>query len=526
MSENHEKKKGPVVSVLIPTFNRPQYLYKAIASVLEQSYESLQVVVINDGGEDVSDIIHSFYDPRITFINRKENRGKAFSLNEALEKATGKYVAYLDDDDIYYPNHIQTLVDTLESDTDCQVAYSDFYKAYCKVMADGTRQVLSKVVEVSRDFDRFLMLLFNHVLHVCLMHRRDLLEKTGPYNEHLNVLIDWDMIRRLSFFSDFHHVYKITGEYYHPMGDCDRISVQQRKDANKYFWNLLTIRTTRPPKPWPKIKDLSLVFIVDRVNMQTAKTILTIWRCTFYPYKIYIPMPESEFAKLNTDMPNLVFIPVEESASRAQRFDAALEKCEGDYVGIVPDGFPIKEIWIESALYGLINSTLEHQILELEGTTKGLWAAVAKKDDFLFARREYPDMSVYESLTACGYVIRKPDFKEYPFQFDSLLQQAKMAGKDGDWLEAAGLFEHIADNYRNQLWMRTMAAKAFYQAGNLQKAATLSSEINNLRPTIDTLLLEAKIKRRHNHFNSAIELLESAEQLLNRDINNDFSGSC
>lgn len=525
MSENYEKKKGPVVSVLIPTFNRPQNLHKAIASVMGQSYENLQVIIVNDGGENVSNIIHSFYDSRITFINRKENRGKAFSLNEALEKTTGKYIAYLDDDDLYYPNHIQTLVDALETGTDCQVAYSDFYKAYCKIMPDGTRQVLSKVVEVSRDFDRFLMLLFNHVLHVCLMHRRDLLEKTGSYNEHLNILIDWDMIRRLSFFSDFHHVCEITGEYYHPMGDCDRISVQHRKDTNKYFWNLFTIRTTRPAKPWPKIKDMSLIFIVDRVDMQTAKTIINIWRCTFYPNKIYMPMPESEFAKLNTDMPNLVFIPVTESASAAQRFDAALEKCEGDYIGIVPDGFPVKEIWIESALYALINSTSEHQVLELEGATNELWAAVAKKDDFLFARKEYPDMSVYESLLSSGMVVRKPGFQEYPFQFDNLLQQAKMAGKDGDWLEAAGLFEHIADYYRNQLWMRTMAAKAFYQAGDLQKADTLSCEINNLRPTIDTLLLEAKIKRKSNNYNSAIELLESADKLLNRKMNIDFSGS-
>ena len=177
MAKNYEKKSGPLVSVLIPTFNRPRYLSESLASSLRQSYRNLQVIVINDGGEDVSNIVNSFDDPRVTFINRKENRGKAFSLNEALAEARGKYVAYLDDDDLYYPHHIETLVDALENQTTCSVAYSDLYKAYCQVMPDGSRQILSKVVEVSRDFDRLFMLYFNHALHVSLMHRLDLIEK-------------------------------------------------------------------------------------------------------------------------------------------------------------------------------------------------------------------------------------------------------------------------------------------------------------------------------------------------------------
>lgn len=134
MVENCEKNHGPVVSVLISTFNRPRYLYQAVASVLHQSYGNLQVIVVNDGGEDVSDIVNSFRDQRLIFINRKENRGKAFSLNQALTRAEGKYIAYLDDDDLYYPNHIEVLTNVLENQTDCRAAYSDLYKVCCRVM--------------------------------------------------------------------------------------------------------------------------------------------------------------------------------------------------------------------------------------------------------------------------------------------------------------------------------------------------------------------------------------------------------
>jgi glycosyltransferase involved in cell wall biosynthesis len=518
MTENYEKKAGPVVSVIVPTFNRPQYLSKALASVLQQSYINLQVIVINDGGEDVSDIINSFRDPRLKFINRKENRGKPYSLNEALNRADGKYVAYLDDDDLYYPNHIETLVNALEFQTDCQVAYSDFYKAYCRVSSDGSRQVLSKVVEVSRDFDRFFMLHFNHVLHVCLMHRRDLIEKTGPYNEQLNVLIDWDMTRRLVFFSDFHHVCEITGEFYHPEGESDRISVQRRKDKNEYMRNVLAIRTTRPLKPWPKIQDMSIIFLTDRLDKQAGKTINSIWRHTFFPYKLYLPLSESDINRLNSDMPNLVLVPVNPSSSQVQHIDTVLERCDSEYIGIVTSGYPINDMWIENPLYALMNNPDCRRGYEPEGSTNELWAAVVTKDDLQLARRSFPDLPVRESLKTAGIVLKHLDFEELPFQFDNLLQQALSAEKDGDWSQAGQMFEYIAENHQNELWMKRLAAKAFFKAKDYTRAAELSQSVNQQLPTVDTLLLEAKIKRENKDFNSAIKLLKTAEQILENPI--------
>jgi len=509
-----QKKAGPMVSVLIPTFNRPRYLSEALTSVLNQSYGNLQVIVINDGGEDVSDIVNSFNDPRLIFINRKENRGKAFSLNEALIRAEGKYIAYLDDDDLYYPNHIETLVDALENKTDCQVAYSDLYKAYCRVSPDGSRQVLSKVVEVSRDFDRFFMLYFNHALHVSLMHHRSLIEKTGPYNEELNILIDWDMTRRLAFFSDFHHVSEITGEFYSPIGESDRISVQRRKDKSEYSRNIMMIRTTRPSKPWTKIKDMSIIFATDRLNKQAGKTIGSIWRHTFYPYKVYLPLPQADFNRLNSNMPNMVLVPVSPLSSQAERINAALQSADGEYVAIVPSSFPVKEMWVENPLYVLINSLVSREGFELEGSTDTLWAAVVRKRDLQCARRSFPNLPVRQSLKAAGIGLRHPGFEELPFQFDNLLQQARLAEKDGNWVEAAQMFEYIAGHHRNELWMKTLAAKAFYKAGGHTRAAELSYEVNQQRPTVNTLLLEAKVKRQQKNFSSAIELLKRAEQIL------------
>jgi len=514
VTKKNEGKLGPIVSVLIPTFNRLRYLAGALASVVRQSYRNLQIIVINDGGEDVSDIVNSFGDPRLIFIDRKENCGKAHSLNEALARAEGKYVAYLDDDDLYYPNHIETLVDALENKSDCQVAYSDLYKVYCKACPDGSRKALSKVVEISRDFDRFFMLYYNHVLHVSLMHRRDLLEKTGLYNEDINVLIDWDMTRRLVFFSDFHHVPEITGEFYQPADDCDRISVQWRKNEKEYTRNILTIRTTRPAKPWTKLGDMSIIFITERLNNQAGATISSIWQRTFYPYEVYLPLSTADFEKLDTDMPNIIPVLVNPLSSQAERIDAALARCEGVYIAIVPSGFPMREFWVEDSLHALVNSSVNNEGFELEDSTDRLWAVVVKKNDLQYARRSFPHLSVRESLNAAGIAIRRLQPEEIPFQFDQLLAEARSAEKNGNWSKAAEMFEYITEHHQNELWMKTLAAKASFKAGGHIRAAELSREVNRQRPTVDTLLLEAKVEHEKKDFNSAIKLLEKAEQIL------------
>ncbi|MGD2095045.1 MAG: hypothetical protein PVH77_08580, partial [Phycisphaerales bacterium] len=402
----------------------------------------------------------------------------------------------------------------LENKSDCQVAYSDLYKVYCKVCPDGSRKVLSKVVEVSRDFDRFFMLFFNHVLHVSLMHRRDLLEKTGLYNENLNIFIDWDMTRRLAFFSDFYHAHRITGEFYRPAGKSDRISERGREDENEYLKNFLTIRTTRPAKPWTKLGDMSIIFITDQLNKQAGTTLGSIWQHTFYPYKIYLPLPTANFERLDTEMPNIISVPVNTKSSETQRIDSALAKCEGEYITIVPSGFPIEELWVEDALHALVNNPDDNEGFELEQSTNALWALVVRKSDLYHARRRFPNLPVRESLKAAGIVIRQLRPEEIPFQFDQLLGEARLAEKKGNFSEAAKMFEYITEHHQNTLWMKALAAKASFKAGCHIKASKLTREINQLRPTVDTLLLEAKVKHQEKDLNSAIKLLERAEQIL------------
>ena len=530
MTGKNQQISGPLVSVLISTYNRPRYVREAVASILRQTYPNFEIILVRDGGAPVGDIAGEFGDERLIFIDRDRNHGLPYSFNEALSRAKGEYVTYLGDDDIYYPNHIDVLVDALKGREQYGVAYSDLYKVNCCVTEDGRRVALSKNVEISRDFSRMTMLRFNHTLHVSLIHDRLLLERAGGYNEELNVLVDWDLTRKLVFYTDFLHVPRITGEFYAPVpvnseqtcystpaGDCDRISVKQRGDVSEFIRNMLTIRSTRPPKPWPKVEDMSLILLTERLDEATEEALRDIWSHTFYPCQIYLPLPQEDLSRLRTVVPNILGVPVSAGSSETQRVDTALECCEGDYVAIVPRDFEIGREdmpWIESALQPLMNCDDTNQAFELPASSSHCRAAVFRREQLRRARRLGGHLGLAESVAAAGIRLRKPAVEEYPLQFDNLMTGAQEIEKQGDWARAAEVFEYLARNYQNELWMKTRWAKALYHAGQYEHAARIVGRVNSKRPTVSTLLLEARARRKKEDIRGAIDLLEKAKQVL------------
>jgi len=93
----------PLFSVIIPTRGRPEMLREAVASVLAQSVDDLECIVVDDGGSDVP---ARWTDPRVRIVVRDRNGGPAAARNTGLIAATGKYVAFLDDDDTFTPERL------------------------------------------------------------------------------------------------------------------------------------------------------------------------------------------------------------------------------------------------------------------------------------------------------------------------------------------------------------------------------------------------------------------------------------
>lgn len=108
---------SPLVTVLIATYNKSSTLRYAIESVLWQTFEDFELWVVGDGCTDDSEqVVTSFTDPRVNWCNLPVNTGyQSIPHNEGLRRANGEYIAYLNHDDIWMPNHLQVLVDCLEN---------------------------------------------------------------------------------------------------------------------------------------------------------------------------------------------------------------------------------------------------------------------------------------------------------------------------------------------------------------------------------------------------------------------------
>lgn len=118
----------PLVSVIIPTYNRPEYLKQAITSAIAQTYQNIEIIVSdNCSPENPENLVASFADSRIKFWRHPENVGMLKNQMNAFKMAQGKYVASLHDDDMWNENFLAKLVPSLEANSDLILAFSDQY---------------------------------------------------------------------------------------------------------------------------------------------------------------------------------------------------------------------------------------------------------------------------------------------------------------------------------------------------------------------------------------------------------------
>jgi GT2 family glycosyltransferase/radical SAM superfamily enzyme YgiQ (UPF0313 family)/Tfp pilus assembly protein PilF len=203
---------SPMVSVIVPTYNRPEMLVQTIQSILDQTYKDHEIIVVNDCGLEVESIVAWLNQQQnITYVRHGRNRGLAAARNTGIGLARGKYLAYLDDDDLFYPDHLETLV-TFLTTSDYRVAYTDALRAL-QVKKQGRYATVERELLYSHEFDADRLIVANQFPVLCLMHERVCLEQAGLFDESLTTHEDWDLWIRLSFREKFAHIKKITCEF-------------------------------------------------------------------------------------------------------------------------------------------------------------------------------------------------------------------------------------------------------------------------------------------------------------------------
>lgn len=188
------------VSVIIPTYNRADFLERSIRSVLAQSYGNLELIVVDDGSTDhTKEVVDALDDPRVRYMGHERNRGAAAARNTGLEQASGRYIAFQDSDDEWLPGKLGRQVEVLErADHKAGMVHTGF----SRVRGRENRPTgwLPKRLR-SGDIAGHI-LRGNFIGTPTALVRRECFEKAGLFDTRLNQLEDWEMwIRIAQFYS-------------------------------------------------------------------------------------------------------------------------------------------------------------------------------------------------------------------------------------------------------------------------------------------------------------------------------------
>lgn len=199
------------ISVLLPVRNGEKYICQAIHSILQQTYEDFELIVVNDGSSDNTiKLINSFSDTRIKIVNTT-GVGLVTALNLGLKQCSGDYIARMDADDISMPNRFETQVKILSENENIGIVCSDIEVIDEEDNVIGTQtdvimnnRILSEGLTLQRKM--------KPIIHPSVMIRKHLLEFVGGYRE-FNAAEDKDLWLRLLPFTTFYRVPKILLKY-------------------------------------------------------------------------------------------------------------------------------------------------------------------------------------------------------------------------------------------------------------------------------------------------------------------------
>jgi LmbE family N-acetylglucosaminyl deacetylase/glycosyltransferase involved in cell wall biosynthesis len=208
----HGERGEAPVSVVVRTRNRPALVREALASLRDQTARPAQVVLVNDGGASVAGLQEAFRGAfELTLEELPERGGRSRAANGGVSLARQELVAFLDDDDLAYPDHLERLLRAHRSGPE-PVVYSDAVTAVYR-RREESWEPLHRTLQYSLDFDPDYLLLANYIpLHTLLLPRT-LFTGVGGFDEKLEYSEDWDFLIRLSFETAFRHVRAVTCEY-------------------------------------------------------------------------------------------------------------------------------------------------------------------------------------------------------------------------------------------------------------------------------------------------------------------------
>ena len=231
--------KNPTVSVIIPTYNRAHLISRAIKSVLNQTYQDFEVIVVDDGSTDnTEEVIKEFQkkDERIKYVRHEKNKGGSAARNTGIKAARGAYIAFLDSDDEWLPEKLKKQMKFFKNASpEGGVVYTGFI--YKDELGGGTSK---QHIPKKRGWIFEDILAENCVgTTSTVIIKRKCFEKAGLFDENLPSCQDWDMWLKLARHYKFHFIpqvlVKCFKQHEHRIGTNPEAVIAGRKAIFKKF---------------------------------------------------------------------------------------------------------------------------------------------------------------------------------------------------------------------------------------------------------------------------------------------------
>lgn len=235
--------KKPLVSIIVPTFNRAHIIKQAIESVQRQTYNNWELIIVDDGSTDDTDhVVSSFHDDRIVYC-KKANQGPSAARNKGVGIAKGTWVAYLDSDDILYPDYLEVMMESLE-------AYPKVVFAICRadrVLALYDDNKIIREIDNSADLPHDVTTkdIFMKTFHFScdgFIHKKALFNDTVHWDENLWHMEEWDLAMLIGerYPDGFLSVPKVLCRYQQRHGTdgiCSNTQYKEWADAFEYIYD-------------------------------------------------------------------------------------------------------------------------------------------------------------------------------------------------------------------------------------------------------------------------------------------------
>ncbi len=287
------------ISVIIPTFNRANYLKEAIQSILNQTYQDFEIIVTDNASTDhTQEVVENFKETKIKYIKNKENLGVVENHNIALRHCVGEFIHIFSDDDIMLPECLSLKINIFNKDSEIDFIHSNiksinsegeiiseshwanryYYNWFSK---HSTNNIFT-----SKEYLNILIRHWNIISMPSVMFKKELLINSSNFKSNVKYFCDWDLWLRLIYFSQkVYYISEITVLYRrHSNNLISEVTLDmmklEYKEMKKNFLNIIKKESVSQFTPEFNLKKFKLYPIkngsLNRIKKQYYKISLDV----------------------------------------------------------------------------------------------------------------------------------------------------------------------------------------------------------------------------------------------------------